>query len=102
MTLPETWQPIAEGAAANLTAELARELSPGHPLSAIPVAAVALGPDPDDVLFRLLDGSGRLAVVHLTWRQGIESLPWPFTTLYDDEAAWLSHAHAEGCETADA
>jgi hypothetical protein len=102
VTLPEEWQPTAEGTAANLTAELARERPVGHPLSGVSVAAVALGPEPDDVLFRILDGSGRLAVVHLTWRRGIESLPWPFTTLYDDEAAWLSHIHAEGCKTTDA
>lgn len=96
------WRPIAEVVAENLAAELARELPVGHPLSGIPVSAVALGPDPDDVLFRLLDGSGRLAVVHLSWRQGVESLPWPFTILSNNEADWRSRGAAEGGETADA
>jgi hypothetical protein len=95
MTLPETWRFVTKKTAANLTAELARELPPGHPLSEIPVAAIALGPDPDDVLLRLLDGSDRLAVVHLTWRQSPEVLPWPFTTFYVDEADWHSHGSAE-------
>lgn len=99
--LPEGWQPIGEATAENLAAELARELPVGHPLSGIPVVAVALGPEPDDVLFRLLDGSGRLAVVHLTWRQGVESLPWPFTTLYDNEADWRRRGKAKSGETAD-
>jgi hypothetical protein len=54
------------------------------------------------VVFRLLDGSGRLAVAHLTWRRGLESLPWPFTTIYADEADLRSCVHAEDREHADA
>ena len=91
-----TWKPTDEETVAKLTAELARDLDPGHPLFGVAVAAVALAPDSDDVLFRLLDGSGRLAVVHLTWRKGIEALPWPFTTIYDSDVDWLSRGGSEG------
>jgi hypothetical protein len=101
VTLPEEWQSVAEGAAANLTAELARELPPGHPLCGVPVAAIAYR-NPDDVLFRLLDGSGRLAVVQLTWSRGLESLPRPFTKIYADEADLRPSVDAEDREQADA
>lgn len=46
--------------------ELRRELSSGHVLSGVDVAAVARRDDNDDVLLRLLNGPAPHAVVHLT------------------------------------
>jgi hypothetical protein len=41
------------------------------------------------VLFLLKDGSGRAAVVHLTWRGSTEKDPkWPWTTIFDDLDVW--------------
>jgi hypothetical protein len=69
-------------------AELRRELKPGHPLFGLPVAALARRYDQDDVLFELLDGSDRIAEVHLTWAGEKEKPPWPRTALFDNFAAW--------------
>ncbi len=62
---------------------LDRELAPGHVLYGVPVAAVGKRDGTDDVLFQLLDGSGRVAVVHLTWTHSPpERPPWPATEVY--------------------
>ena len=62
---------------------LTREVAPGHPLYGIPVAAIGKHDGSDDVLFRLLDGSERVAVVHLTWTQSPpERPPWPTAELF--------------------
>jgi hypothetical protein len=83
----EGWSSIDDaGTARNLEAERARELSPTHPRFNVRVTAIGLGTESDDVLFLLLDRSGRLANVHLTWRQGPEPPPWPHTMFYTDEA----------------
>lgn len=47
--------------------ELRAEVGVGHPLFGVAVAALGKRDGSDDVLFRVLDGSERLAVVHLTW-----------------------------------
>ena len=66
--------------------ELQREAPVGHALYGIPVTLVARRCDCDDVLFRLADGSGRYAGVHLSF--AVESNPdWPSTIIYDS----LSH-----------
>ena len=52
-----------------LARELHSELCSEHVLFNIPAVAIGGRQDCDDVLFRLLDGSGRLAVVHLTYAQ---------------------------------
>jgi hypothetical protein len=57
--------------------ELAAELGAGHPLFGVPLAAVGKHDGSDDVLFQVLDGSGRVAVVHLTWARHPEPPPWP-------------------------
>lgn len=68
---------------------LRREVAPGHPLHGVPAEAVGKRDPSDDVLFRLLDGSGRVAVVHLTWtRSPPERPPWPGTLLFDSAEAW--------------
>jgi hypothetical protein len=62
---------------------LKREVAPGHPLHGVPVEAIGKRDASDDVLFRLLDGSGRVAVVHLTWtRTPPERPPWPGTAVF--------------------
>jgi hypothetical protein len=75
--------------------ELKRELKPGHPLFNLPVAAVARRNDQDDILLVLLDGSGRIAVVHLTWMGEKEKPPWPSTVIFDSTSAWLRSLSAE-------
>ena len=68
--------------------ELRRELPSGHVLAGLPVVARARRQDRDDVLFELLDGSGRFAQVHLTYQA--ESDPrWPTTTIFPTEADWV-------------
>jgi hypothetical protein len=61
------------------------------------------GVEGDDALFALEDGTGRVAVVHLTWtRSPPETLPWPGTRLYATLEAWATTAmandHAEFME----
>jgi len=67
VNLPLGFTTIQLADARGLILELGRELTPGHPMYGLPVAAVARSTAQDDVLFELLDGSGRYAEVHLTW-----------------------------------
>jgi len=60
------WQQL--GTSDALMSELHRELAPGHALFGVPLNAIARRLDSDDVLVSLNDGSGRVALVHLTWR----------------------------------
>ena len=84
----EPWRPIEDPARASaLEAELYREVSDGHALGGIQVAAIGTTDHPDDVLFQLLDGSGRYATVHLTWKRGTSE--WPYTRVFWSEADWL-------------
>jgi hypothetical protein len=99
MEWPEPWQPVEdpeEGLA--LEAELARELSAPHPLYGLPVAVVGRRIDCDDVLFRLLDGTGRYALVHLTYCDGQEQAPWPGTTLYERSEDWFGSTFYQSSE----
>jgi hypothetical protein len=63
-------------------------LKPGHGLFGLPL--LAIGEKGDDVLFALLDGSGRVAEVHLTWKGEAERPPWPGAGLFDSFAAWAA------------
>jgi hypothetical protein len=68
-----------------LSAELYRELCQRHELYGIKVRPIARRQDCDDYLFELLDGSGRFAVVHLTFGQHPEPDPlWPSTEIYQN------------------
>src|SRR4051812_8678759 len=79
--------------AATFEQVLAREVAPGHPLYGIPVQAIGKRDASDDVLFRLLDGSGRVAQVHLTWtRSPPESPPWPSSAVFAELAAWAEQS----------
>lgn len=66
--------------------QLEKEMARGHPLRGVPVELLARG-NGDDCLFRLLDGTGRVAEVHLVW-QGRQSPPWPMTTIHADAETW--------------
>jgi hypothetical protein len=68
-------------------AQLEREVGPGHPLFGLPTRLLARG-DGDDALFALLDGTGRVASVHLTWSSRQERPPWPATAVYPSLEAW--------------
>lgn len=64
--------------------ELRRELAKGHALYGREVAAIAVRDDGDDVLFRT--PSGEMFVIHLTWTEKPERLPWPLVV-------WKSTRH---------
>jgi hypothetical protein len=98
----EPWFPLDENGeeAEGLARECAREVSKGHPLHGIPVRGLARRGDCDDVLFALDDGTGRVAVVHLTWTsRSSERLPYPHATIYPDLSTWAEQGmrtdHAE-------
>jgi len=87
----EPWYSIADepDQVAGMNKELRREVGDGHPLYGLPVRATGCRLDCDDVLFAIDDGTGRFAVVHLTWNQAPEPLPWPGTSLYASFDMWL-------------
>ena len=68
--------------------ELRLELSTSHELYGIPVKLIGRHGGSDDALFELLDGSGRVAVVHLTWAKSRERPPWPGAIIYESLEAW--------------
>jgi hypothetical protein len=81
------WQSVVEQGEP-LVRELASELSKQHLLYGVPVGAVGHRQDCDDVLFELLSGTGRFAIVHLTYAQHPEGdSRWSETTLYEN---WLN------------
>jgi hypothetical protein len=85
------WHPVIDHSAqaANLERELRQELSGGHPLFGLPVRTLACRQDCDDVLFAVEDGTGRVAVVHLTWTKNPpERRPWPGTTMFPSLEVW--------------
>ena len=67
--------------------QLELEVPPGHVMYGLPAKLIARG-NGDDALFQVVDGSGRVAVVHLTWAKDQERLPWPATTIYKSIEAW--------------
>ena len=85
MQLLDPWMPI--GNAATFENELRKEVPSGHVLEGVKVVALAKRGDCDDVLFRILDGTDRVAVVHLTWSKNV-SPEWPLTQFYADVQAW--------------
>lgn len=96
------WHSIVDDPAqpAELARELVRELAPGHPLYGLSFQAMARRQDSDDVLFCLLDGTYRVAVVHLTWISNPpDRPPWPSSQIYEDLDCWVQECmlpdHAE-------
>jgi len=71
----------------SLRKQLEREVAPGHVMYGVPTKLIARG-NGDDALFQILDGSGRVAEVHLTWSSKQERLPWPDTAIYANLEEW--------------
>ena len=70
------------------TRQLLLEVGPGHELFGLPIRLIGRGQG-DDALFELLDGTCRVAVVHLTWAKATEQLPWPVTDIYSNLQEWV-------------
>lgn len=85
----DPWYAAEETEVYYLERELRLEIPPRHELFGITVSVIGRRKDRDDILLRLLDGSDRFAVVHLTWRGDQESDPrWPWTKIYENQRAW--------------
>jgi len=83
------WYPISDSE--EMTPELLRETVNGHPLYGVQTKTIGRRQDCDDVLFEVLDGSGRVAVVHLTWSMKPERSPnCPHTVFYESLESWAS------------
>lgn len=96
MNWPELWTPVSDSSIAMaLEVELNRELNAGHQLFSLSVKIIGSRVDCDDVLVTVLDGSGRVACVHLTWTASSESRTFPYTTLYDSLETWEAEARSE-------
>lgn len=88
----EPWQAEFDS---TLVAELQREIPQGHILFGVSVSPVARRGDRDVVLFSILDGSDRVALVHMTW--SIETSPnYPRTKVFESLRSW-----AETCMISD-
>ena len=91
-------EPWYEDSSAALAEELRLEAPPGHVLHGVSVSTRARRQDQDDVLFELMDGTARFAVVHLTYSR--ESDPrWPRTRLFANADAWLVSIHDDHAES---
>lgn len=88
----EPWYPIDDPEhSAGLARQLAVEVGAGHVLQGLAVRLVARRADTDDALFALPDG--RLAEVHMTWRQSAEPDPhWPATALFSSLDEWAEES----------
>jgi hypothetical protein len=75
--------------------ELRREIPAGHALEATELSPVAYRKDRDGVAYALNDGSGRLAVVHLTLCKNRETNPaYPRARIFDSLELWLEYMQA--------
>lgn len=74
---------------AGFKSQLEREVGPDHPLFGLQTRLVGRG-NGDDALFAICDGTGRYAVVHLTWATHQESMPWPVTEIYPSLDAFVA------------
>lgn len=70
-------------AASLLEQELAREVADGHPLHGRSWTVIARAFPQDDVVIQSGD---EVAIVHLTWAQRPERLPWPMTEIFASAA----------------
>jgi hypothetical protein len=87
------WHPVTDdpGQVAAMKQELQRELAPAHPPFGLPMRTLGRRQASDDVLFAVEDGTGQVAVVHLTWTHSPPELPpYPQTVLYSNLAAWAA------------
>ena len=87
----EPWRPV--NPSEDLVRELLKELAPGHVLFGKSLTTIGRRDDCDDALFRLDDGTGRVAGVHLTWSGKAESFEnCPATTIYETFEHWANTA----------
>lgn len=83
------WYAVAEHETqGGLEIELRREMCDTHVLAKEPaITLIGRRADTDDALFLL--AGGRVAEVHLTWRQSTETDPrWPAAAVYASLEAW--------------
>ncbi len=86
---PDGWCPLAEEEAGQYVVELQRELSQRHILEGIETQALGQRIGHNQFLFKLEDGSNKLAMVHLTW--AVETDPkWPWTEIFNSFDHWVS------------
>ena len=96
MTWPPHWEPVENSVVrAAIESELQKELKFGHPLYGVPVTAIRRRFDRDDYLFQVVDGSDRVAEVHLTFAGEREKPPCPWTVLHNNLSLWADAARAE-------
>ncbi len=84
------WELLVSGARGLLLeAELKKELGKKHILFELPVKALAVRRDQDDVLFEIDDVYKKYAVVHLTWGAHPDPHPtFPSTEIFESIAKW--------------
>jgi hypothetical protein len=94
---PDPWWDLSSSDATEqdqreaMLAELAKEMTDGHPLHGYAPTVRARCQACDDVVVQL--AGGRWALVHLTWSGKAETPPWPRTTFYDS----LDALQQDGC-----
>ncbi|MET7749783.1 hypothetical protein [Micromonospora sp. NPDC005367] len=83
----EPWWDLRQGGSVEreqregLRAELLTEVTDDHPLHGQPIVVVARSEASDHIVVHL--PPTRWARVHLTWKRGAETPPWPLTEFYD-------------------
>ncbi len=79
--------------------QLKREVAQGHELFDIPARLIGKRDGNDDTLFELLDGSGRVAEVHLVWGSDSQPPPFPISRIFANLEVWkrerMKPDHAE-------
>lgn len=96
MTWPPHWESLENSTRMALEAELQRELKVGHPLFRVPVRAICRRDNQDDVLFEVLDGSGRVAEIHMTFDGEWAIPPCPWTCFCENFDAWAVSVGEDG------
>lgn len=92
MEILEPWSATSD---VHILDEFRREMAPGHVLEDIELSPVARRKDCDDVLFALDDGSGRFAVVHLTFSKSRErDSRFPRTWFFKDRETFFEYMEA--------
>jgi hypothetical protein len=77
--LPAPWVVVPAELRTLFEAELAAEVSPGHPLFGQQVTALVRCEGCDEVVFAVEPAPVRPVSVHRTWRRAAEPPPWPLT-----------------------
>lgn len=72
--------------------ELSKELYPSHILYNSKLNAIAKNSSNDDVLYAFVDGTFRVADVHLSWKQNVEVFPYPVSIIYCSFEKWKATA----------